>query len=113
MRSRFLFVASVVGALLIGGATTGGTGASWVDTNAMATGGMQAGRIGFKHDESKASFSLNKTTATSDTVEVTVTDQSLGKNLVQRITPTVTPGAGLSGAVARTKASGACTLTTQ
>jgi hypothetical protein len=112
--SRIPFVAAVVGALLIGGATTGGTFASWKVAATQTGDSVTAGRIGFTHSESKTSFSLNKgTPAVTDTLEVTVTDQSLGKNMVQRIRPTITWGTGVSSAVAKKKISGSCSLTDQ
>lgn len=112
MKSRIPLIVAVVGALLIGGATTGSTRASWTDQVVQAGDGITAGKIGFTRSLNKASFAVNKTTATTDTVEITVTDESLGKNMVQRITPTVTPGAGVT-AVLRTRVSGSCTATTQ
>lgn len=112
MKSRIPLIVAVVGALLVGGATTGSTYASWTDQVTQGGDGITTGRIGFSHAESKVSFAVNKTTSTSDTVEVTVTDQSLGKNMVQRITPSVATGPGVT-ALLRTKASGACAGTAQ
>lgn len=109
MNPRIPFAAAVVGVLLVGGATTGGTHASWSSQRTLPAQHVQSGSMTSTGVASPAAVTVNR--AASTTVDVTVTDGSEGKNLVQQVTPTVTATAGSASLV--TKAAGACTTTAQ
>jgi hypothetical protein len=97
--SRIPFVAAVVGALLIGGATTGGTHATWVNAQSLAASTAKSGSMDFTLGAPSTLAAINAGSEGQTTF--VVTDTGVGKKLVQRITATVasTP-AGVSAFVA-------------
>lgn len=111
MRTRFLFAAAVVGALFAGGATTGGTDASWVDTQAMASGSLQSALMKFTGTLSPTDRqTLTKNSSTATGINLTLTDTSTpgAKNLLQNISLTAaTAPTGIKLAVT----SGVCPTT--
>lgn len=106
MNPRITFVAAVVGALLVGGATTGGTHASWSSQRQLAAHSVSSGQMGYTATTPGGVTVTRVAGATADTTLV-LDDTSVGKNLGQRITATVgstptgvtaTVGATCSGA---------------
>src|SRR3954464_9178650 len=87
--SRIPFVAAVVGALLIGGATTGGTHAKWVKAQPLASSTASSGSMDFTLGSPSTLANLNKVAGSEGQATFVVTDTSVGKNLVQRITATI------------------------
>lgn len=97
MNPRIPFVAAVVGALLVGGATAGGTNASWRDQRTLDAHTVSSGQMSYTAS-TPGGVTVNRTAgATADTTLV-LDDTSAGKNLGQRITATV--GATPSGVTA-------------
>src|SRR5687768_2518817 len=92
MNSKIPLVVAVVGALLVGGATTGTTHASWTDQGVVQGGSITAGDMDFEVIGNPTAVTLPSTSATSShTITVTDTSTSAAKNLAQRVT--VTPDA--------------------
>ena len=105
--SRIPFVAAVVGALLIGGATTGGTHASWVSTaqlSGKSTAGysVKSGNIGLTAPSNAAFASNFGKSGPAQTTTFTVTDNSAGKNLKQQVTASVSQPSGFTVTVGAT-----------
>ena len=88
MSPRIPLLVAVVGALLVGGATTGSTRASWQDQEPLAASSVSSGRLTFAAT-SPAGVSLTRTAGSTATTSFVVDDTSLGKTLQQRITATV------------------------
>ena len=88
MNPRIPFVAAVVGALLVGGATTGGTHASWSSQRQLAAHSVSSGQMGYTATTPGGVTVTRVAGATADTTLV-LDDTSVGKNLGQRITATV------------------------
>ncbi|WP_167305851.1 hypothetical protein [Nocardioides euryhalodurans] len=88
MSPRIPLLVAVVGALLVGGATTGSTRASWQDQEPLAASSVSSGRLTFTAT-SPAGVSLTRTAGSAATTTFVVDDTSLGKTLQQRITATV------------------------
>lgn len=109
MKPRIPLIVTVVGALLVGGATTGGTNASWVSQKPLGASRVTAGSMSSGGTASPSALTVNR--AASGTVDVLVSDSSAGKNMMQRVTPSVTATVGTATLV--TKAGGACTTTAQ
>ena len=86
--SKIPFVAAVVGALLIGGATTGVTHASWTNQRQLQAHGVQAGAMSFTATTPGAVAVDRTASSTADSTFV-LDDTSAGKNLQQRITASV------------------------
>lgn len=108
---RAVVAATVLGALLVGGAGTGGsTYARWVDQVKQGSSSVLSGSMGFTAAAAPASLSVGR--GTSGSTVVTVTDTSQGKNLVQRVTPTVAATNGVSASLV-TRSGGSCTSTAQ
>src|SRR5689334_9328744 len=77
MKSRIPFVAAVVGALLIGGATTGGTFASWKDTSTLTGASItSAPNMRFTTSASPARQAFAQGGTAFVTATVTITDTS-------------------------------------
>jgi hypothetical protein len=114
MRTRAVLLVAVVGALLVGGATTGTTLASWRDQAGAASGSVASGSMALTAASTPATLSVAR--GTTGTTLVTVSDASSAqaKNLVQRLTPTVT-GTLPSGvsATLTTRSGSTCTSTVQ
>jgi hypothetical protein len=87
--SRIPFVAAVVGALLIGGATTGGTHASWVRSAPLSSTSVASGSMGYTATN-PAGVTVTKVAGSVADTSITVHDTSVGKNLKQRITASIT-----------------------
>lgn len=119
MSPRIPFIVAVVGALLVGGATTGSTRASWVDQENRAAQAVASGQMSRSGASVPTSLSITK--GQTGTTQVTATNSSsaAAKNLVQRITPTVSvtttpgPAGGVSATLTTTNAGGSCTGTAQ
>lgn len=90
MNRRIPLIAAVAGALVVGGAATGTTRASWTDQATMPATSVDSGRMGFSTTTPATLPALEPSGTSSATATFTVTDTSLGKNLTQRITATVT-----------------------
>lgn len=89
MNPRFVFVAAVVGALLVGGATTGGTRASWSDHATASTSSITVGQLAFAAT-TPTGVTVDKVAGSTATTGLVVDDTSLGKTLKQQITASVT-----------------------
>lgn len=87
--SRIPFVAAVVGALLIGGATTGGTHAKWVNSQNLAASSTSTGSMNFTLGSPTTLPALDKVGTSEGQATFVATDTSVGKTLVQRITATI------------------------
>ena len=99
MMSRIPLIAAVVGALLVGGATTGVTRASWTDQQPLHAHGATAGSMSFTATTPGAVTVDNVSTSSAETSFV-LDDTSAGKNLQQRITATIaTTPAGITATV--------------
>ncbi|GAA1478358.1 hypothetical protein GCM10009623_28040 [Nocardioides aestuarii] len=88
MNPRIPFVAAVVGALLVGGATTGGTHASWSSQRQLAGHSVSSGQMSYTATTPGGVTVSRVAGATADTTLV-LDDTSVGKKLGQRITATV------------------------
>lgn len=106
MSSRIPLLVAVVGALLLGSATTGGTHASWTSQRQFATHSVGSGSMSFA-TTTPAGITVDKSAGATVDTSFVVTDTSQGRNLQQRITATVasTP-AGISATVGTGCASG-------
>ncbi len=106
MSSRIPLLVAVVGALLLGNATTGGTHASWVGQRQLATHSVGSGSMSFTAT-TPAGIAVNRVLSDTANTFFVVRDTSGGKNLTQRITVTVasTP-AGISATVGTSCGSG-------
>ena len=93
MTRRFPLYVAVVGALLVGGASTGTTGATWTDQRSLAVSSVSSGAMAFT-TTTPGGVTVPRTAAGSATTGFVVDDTSAGKNLRQRITAQVasTPG---------------------
>jgi len=113
VRARIPVVA-VVGALLVGGATTGTTHASWRDQASATSGTVASGAMALSAAASPTGLSVTR--GTTGTTLVTISDVSSpqAKNLVQRLTPTLTGTlpAGVS-ATLTTRSGSSCTSNAQ
>jgi hypothetical protein len=94
MNLRIPFAVTVVGALFVGGATTGTTLASWVDSESLAGTAVSSGTISLTaNDSTTATFAaidnlaLNSgaTPGTPQSFTVTLRNASVGKNLRMRM----------------------------
>ena len=119
MSPRTLFVVAVVGALLVGGATTGSTHASWVDQANRAAHAVGSGQMSRTGASVPSSLSVVKGQTGSTKVTATNSSSAAAKNLVQRITPTVSlttapaMAGGVSATLTTTTVGGSCTSTAQ
>lgn len=106
MGLRVPLVTAVIGALLVAGATTGTTYASWVDQAPLHQSGVGSAAMSLGASDAPASTLLAPGATT--TVPVTVTDTSSGaaKNLVQRVTATASVPTGVTVALTRDTGSG-------
>lgn len=86
--SRIPLVATVVGALLIGGATTGGTFASWSNQRQLHAHGVQSGQLSFTAT-SPGAVAVDQTAGYTADSTFVLDDTSVGKNNRQRITASV------------------------
>lgn len=89
MRTRVLLLVAVVGALLVGGATTGVTRASWAGQRHLQAHQVSAGSMSFTAT-SPGAVTVNKVSGSTAETSFVLDDTSAGKNLVQRVTATVT-----------------------
>jgi hypothetical protein len=108
--NRIAVVAVVLGAFLLGGVGTGATYARWVDQAPLPSSSAGSGAMSFTAAAAPASLSVAR--GTTATTQVTVTDTSQGKNLVQRVTPTVAATNGVTASLV-TRSGGSCTTTAQ
>ncbi len=88
MSRRLPLYAAVVGALLVGGATTGQTGATWTDQRQLGSHGVGSGAMSFT-TTTPAGVSVARTAGAAATTSFVLDDTSAGKNLQQRITTQV------------------------
>lgn len=88
MTSRIPLIAAVAGALLVGGATTGVTHASWTSQRHLQAHQVSAGSMSFTAT-SPGAVTVNKVSGSTAETSFVLDDTSAGKNLVQRITATV------------------------
>jgi hypothetical protein len=86
--SRIPLVATVVGALLVGGATTGGTLASWNSQRPLHANGVQSGQLSFKAT-SPGAVAVDQTAGSTAESTFVLDDTSTGKNNQQQITASV------------------------
>ncbi len=86
--SRIPLVATVVGALLVGGATTGVTFASWSNQRPLHANGVQSGRLSFTAT-SPGAVAVDQTAGSTADSTFVLDDTSTGKNNQQRITASV------------------------
>lgn len=104
--SRIPLVAAAVGALLVGGATTGGTFASWTSQRPLHANDVQSGQLSFTAT-SPGAVAVDQTAGSTADTTFVLDDTSTGKNNQQRITASVagtpagiTAGIGTSCATA-------------
>lgn len=88
MKIRTPLLATVVTALLVGGATTGTTLASWTSQAPLQQHSVGSGQMSFTATTPAGVVVTNSSGATADTTLV-LDDTSAGKKLTQRITATV------------------------
>jgi hypothetical protein len=88
MMSRIPLIAAVVGALLVGGATTGVTHASWTGQRHLQAHQVSAGSMSFTAT-SPGAVTVDKVSGSTAETSFVLDDTSAGKNLQQRITATV------------------------
>ncbi len=102
MKHRIPLIVAVVGALLIGGATTGSTRASWVDQVSLTQHAVSSGHMSYTATTPAGVTVTRAAGSTADTT-IVIDDTSLGKTLTQRTTATVagTP-AGITATVRTT-----------
>jgi len=114
MSSRILLRVAVVGALLVGGATTASTRASWTDQANLASSSVSSGTMSLAASAAPATLSVAKGSSATSVITVGDTSSPAAKNLVQRITPAVTGTlpAGVT-ATLTTRSGGTCTGTAQ
>ncbi|HYH35151.1 MAG TPA: hypothetical protein VD814_08390 [Nocardioides sp.] len=114
MRSWTPLSVAVVGALLLGGATTGTTRASW--TSRAGTGDASLGTAAMSLTAEASPASITVPHGSSVTTVITVADSSSlrAKHLQQRLTPTLvgTLPTGVTAALT-TRVNGTCTGTAQ
>lgn len=114
MSSRTLLLAAVVGVLLIGGAVTGGTHASWVSRANLQAAGVTSATMGLGAAASPTTLAVVRGSSASARVTVDDTSSTAARNLRQRVTPTLTgslPG-GITAILTTATASG-CAATAQ
>ncbi|MBD3924193.1 hypothetical protein IEZ26_06135 [Nocardioides cavernae] len=114
MSPRTLLLAAVVGVLLIGGATTGGTHASWVSRANLQTAGVSSATMGLGATASPTTLEVERGSTESTRVTVTDTSSTAARNLRQRATPTLTGSlpTGITASLTTATANG-CTATAQ
>lgn len=88
MRSRIPLTVAVVGALLIGGATTGTTRASWTGQASLRSSSVASGQMSYTAT-TPAGVTVNKAAGSTADTTFVLDDTSAGKNLTQRITAAV------------------------
>jgi hypothetical protein len=88
MNSRIPLISAVVGALLVGGATTGATHASWTSQRHLQAHQVSAGSMSFTAT-SPGAVTVDKVSGSTAETSFVLDDTSAGKNLQQRITTTV------------------------
>lgn len=88
MKTRIPLIVAVVGALLIGGAATGTTRASWTGQAQMQPHSVTAGRMSYTAT-TPAGVTVEKVAGSTADTTFVLDDTSLGKNLAQRITASV------------------------
>ena len=89
MTRWFSLSVAVVGALLVGGAVTGTTAASWTDQRPLAASSVGSGSMSFT-TTAPAGVTVARTAGASATTSFVLDDTSVGKKLQQRITASVT-----------------------
>lgn len=114
MSPRTLLLAAVVGVLLIGGAVTGGTHASWVSRASLQAAGVTSATMGLGATASPTTLSVERGSAATTRVTVNDTSSTAARNLRQRVTPTLT-GSLPTGITARliTATANGCAATAQ
>lgn len=99
MQSKIPLIAAVVGALLVGGATTGTTRASWTSQASLRSSSVGSGQMGYTAT-TPAGVTVNKVAGSTADTTFVLDDTSLGKNLAQSITASVgTTPTGVSATV--------------
>ncbi|MGF9760448.1 hypothetical protein AAII07_35195 [Microvirga sp. 0TCS3.31] len=114
MSSRTLLLAAVVGVLLIGGATTGGTHASWVSRANLQPTGVASATMGLAATPSPTTLSVERGSSATTRVTVNDTSSSAARNLRQRVTPSLTGSmpTGITASLTAATANG-CAATAQ
>lgn len=115
MVTRIPLIVAVVGALLVGGATTGTTRASWTDGANLQPAAVGSGSMGNTASASPTSLTVQRGSSATSRVTVTDTSSAAAKNLQQRITPTLTGSlpSGVTATLTTVGGGGACTGTSQ
>ena len=88
MSRRVPLYVAVVGALLVGGATTGTTAATWTGQRQLASNSVGSGAMTFT-TTTPAGVTVNRTATSSATTTFVLDDTSVGKKLQQRVTAQV------------------------
>ena len=102
MNPRIPFVVAVVGALLVGGATTGGTNASWSGQRTLAANSVSSGQMSYTAT-TPGGVTVSKVAGAFADTTLVLDDTSVGKKLGQRITATVgTTPTGVTATVGTT-----------
>jgi len=114
MSSRTLLLAAVVGVLLVGGAVTGGTHASWVSRANLQAAGVTSATMGLGATASPTTLAVERGSSEPTLVTVDDTSSTTARNLRQRVTPALS-GSLPSGITARltTATANGCTATAQ
>jgi len=102
MKSRIPLIVAVAGALLIGGATTGSTRASWTSQAPLHQHSVASGQMSYTAT-TPAGVAVNKVAGSTAETTFVLDDTSQGKKLTQRITATVgTTPTGVTATVGTT-----------
>ena len=88
MSRRVPFLVAVVGVLLVGGAATGTTGATWTGQQQLSSNAVGSGAMSFT-TTTPAGVTVLRTATSSATTSFVLDDTSNGKNLRQRVTAQV------------------------
>jgi len=109
MSRRFPLLVAVVGALLVGGATTGTTGATWTGQRPLASSAVSSGAMGFT-TTAPAGVTVARAAGAAATTSFVLDDTSTGRNLRQRVTATVATAPGGVTATVGTSCPGAASV---
>jgi len=108
MNTRIPLIVAVVGALLVGGATTGTTRASWVDSSTQASSKVTSGRMAMSASVSAASVTVPR--GESRSVSLTLKDDSTtsAKNLKQKLDATTSSSSPSNVSASISASGGSC-----
>lgn len=113
MSRRIPLIVAVVGALLVGGATTGTTRASWTGQRTL-TATVGSATMGSATVSAPSTLTVNKGTTGTSVLTITDTSSAGARNLVQRLTPSITGPVppGITASVT-SRSSGTCSASAQ